>query len=525
MPPGRGFFAYLLATTVVSGAAVMIIEVLGSRVIGPFFGVSLFVWTSLITVTLIALACGYALGGIAADRHGSPDVLYAIVFLAGLTLLLLPYGKSAVLKACLPLGLRAGSFASALLLFGLPLFLLGCVAPYLAKIATREMGKLGRTVGGLYALSTLGSVFGTLLTGFFLIGHLGIGRIYFATGALLIGMAVIYAAFFRKRWQALGLLVLPLLAPAPPAVTEALMASGTRAELIARLQSFYGQLKVVDYRYRDRHTRELLIDGLIQGGIDMQSGLSIYGYAYALQMIPYALNPRGRDCLVLGLGAGIVPQWYAARGIRTDVLDIDPQIVQLAKHYFGFSTNGEVWIADARQFLTNTSRRYDYIILDVFNGDSTPSHILSVEALRLFKMRMNEGAVLAGNIAGSLAGKSFMTASIARTLESVFDQVEVYPLFNPEQGGGIGNLILIAYDGPRRNADLTPLRVSPIHALARPEVDSLLRQRALLLDPGAPAIVLSDDFNPIDVHDAWLREAIRKNILANSDWDILINSD
>ncbi len=134
----------------------MVVEVLGSRVVGPFFGVSLFVWTSLIAVTLIALAAGYAVGGFLADRRGTPSTLYAIIFAAGLLVLLIPMLKMPVLKLAMALGLRTGSFTATLVLFGPSLFLLGCVSPILVKIATRELANLGRTVGGFYALSTVG---------------------------------------------------------------------------------------------------------------------------------------------------------------------------------------------------------------------------------------------------------------------------------------------------------------------------------------------------------------------------------
>src|SRR5512145_1276773 len=129
-PHSRSFLLFLLFTAVVCGALIMVIEVLGSRVIGPFFGVSLFVWTSLITVTLVALAAGYALGGYLADRHGNADWLYGLIIAAGVAVCLVPLAKAPVLKASLALGLRVGSLAGSAALFGVPLLLLGCVSPY-----------------------------------------------------------------------------------------------------------------------------------------------------------------------------------------------------------------------------------------------------------------------------------------------------------------------------------------------------------------------------------------------------------
>ena len=135
------FIIFLIATALMCGALVMVIEVLGSRVIGPFFGASLFVWTSLITVTLVALALGYTAGGVLSDRYDSPVGLYMIIFFAGLAVHLIPFLKKPVFEITLPLGLRVGALSASALLFGLPLFFLGCVSPYIIKIAAREMRK------------------------------------------------------------------------------------------------------------------------------------------------------------------------------------------------------------------------------------------------------------------------------------------------------------------------------------------------------------------------------------------------
>ena len=131
---GHGF---LLATAFCCGSIIMIIEVLGSRVIGPFFGVSLFVWTSLIAVAMISLAIGYAVGGYFADRYSDIRYLYIIIFLAGISIIPIPFIKTFVLKFSVAFGLRAGAFISSLLLFGPTLFLLGCVSPYLIKIVAK----------------------------------------------------------------------------------------------------------------------------------------------------------------------------------------------------------------------------------------------------------------------------------------------------------------------------------------------------------------------------------------------------
>lgn len=245
----RLFSVYLVVTTVVCGALVMVIEVLGSRVIGPFFGVSLYVWTSLITVALLALAAGYAIGGWLSDRRPSPDYLYAIILVAGLLVLFVPAAQYPVLTAAQPLGLRTGAFVSTLVLFGPSLLLMGCVSPYVVKIAAREFRQIGSTVGRFYAYSTVGSCAGTVLTGFVLIAYLGVNRIFQMTGALLILLGVLYYVLMRRRYVVAVAALAPLLFFPGGGPVSAVLPNGTRVELIANRDSFYGNLKVVEYSY------------------------------------------------------------------------------------------------------------------------------------------------------------------------------------------------------------------------------------------------------------------------------------
>ncbi|MEO5658917.1 MAG: fused MFS/spermidine synthase [Polaromonas sp.] len=512
---------YLILTAALCGALVMVIEVLGSRVIGPVFGVSLFVWTALITVTLVALAAGYAAGGWLADRRSSPDYLYAIILVAGLLTAATPLVKATVLQACLPLGLRLGSLASAFLLFGPALFLLGCVSPYLVRIAARELKNIGRTVGNLYAISTAGSFAGTVATGFFLIAYLGVNRIFVLAGLLLMALGAGYFVLFRRQWAVLALLVLPFLLAPPDRATAKVLADGTRVQLTAQLDSFYGDLRVVDYAGAQLRTRELLIDGLVQGGIDLASNQSVYEYAYLMQFLPYVLNPGGKNCLVVGLGTGIVPSWYAARGIHTEVVDIDPKVASLAQQHFGFDRNIPVHVEDARYFLNRSTQRYDYVVLDVFNGDTTPGHVLSLEAMRLLKARMTPDGVLAINLVGTLGERGFMTASVIKTVQAVFGQVQTHPVFASTTPDAYGNLVIIAYDGPARPLPTAQLAAFPVHPMAADGVRRGL-QNTYRFPAGTPAMLLTDDYNPIDFYDLWVKEKVRRTILETTDWDILL---
>jgi spermidine synthase len=516
----RPFLLYLIVTSLLCGGLVMVIEVLGSRVIGPFFGASLFVWTALITVTLVALAAGYSVGGIFADRQRSPSRLYAIILMAGILVLLIPLLKVPVLKLALPLGVRGGALAAASLLFGPALFLLGCVSPFIIKIAAREMANIGRTVGLFSAISTVGSFIGTVCTGFVLIAYFQVNQIFLVVGAALVVIAVGYFTFFRRTWQLLPLILLPLLVPHGGTAPTKLLGDGTRVTRLLAKDSFYGNLQVHDYSFADKRTRELIIDGTTQGGIDPANGMSIYEYAYFLQYLPTAINPGGKRCLAVGLGAGVVPMWYDRQGIVTDVVDIDPDVFTIAHDYFGFRVSGQEHVADARHFLNTTSQTYDYIILDVFNGDNTPFHVMSREALQVLKQRLTPNGVLGINMAGSLKQRTFMTASVVRTLKEVFATVEVYPAFQlTEQSGGVGNLEVFAYDRPPVALDYASLRALPVHPLAAATLQNI--DTPFRFPEATPAMVLTDNYNPIDFYDIWMKEYIRGRIMEGLDLEIL----
>ena len=516
----KSFFWFLILTSLTGGGLIMVVEVLGSKVIGPFFGVSLFVWTSLIAVAMIALACGYAFGGFLSDRRGHADYLYGIVALSGVAVLLIPVLTPSVLRICMPLGLRTGAFVSSCMLFGPSLFLMGCISPYVIKIATKELHNIGRTVGGFYAISTVGSVFGTVSTGFLLVAFLGVKQIFFLVGCLLLLLAVLYFVLFRKKFAAI-VVMLPLvfLWPTEQQVDK-VMKNGTRVQVVASEQSYYGNIKVVDYSYRNKHTRELVIDGLVHSGIDMNSGRSIYSYTYVLGNYALEMNPQGKDCLMLGLGAGAIPTIFQAHNVTTDVLDIDPAIFDVAEEYFKFRNNGKSVVEDACYYLINTPKKYDYVVLDVFSGDTMPAHLLSLEAYELIDKVLAPGGIMAFNLFGSLDHRSYMTASIIKTLQQVFENVDIYPNFDPAGQTKIGNISVFAYNGDSRAIQknlFSDVTINPFVA------ESLSKQHLWKWSFPADheAIILKDNYIPLEFYNSWISEQVRKDIVKTTDWDVL----
>lgn len=191
----RIYFLYL--TIFITGAVILVIEIAGTRVLAPFYGSTIYVWSSLISITLGFLALGYWFGGKLADKKPDINLLYRIIFLAGAVIIFTPQYASWVLLQTSELGLRFGPLIAALTLFAIPLFLLGIVSPFAIKIQTKLLARLGITAGGLYALSTLGSLLGGLLAGFYLAPNFSVRSIIISCGLILI--------FVFAIWQIMNL--------------------------------------------------------------------------------------------------------------------------------------------------------------------------------------------------------------------------------------------------------------------------------------------------------------------------------
>ncbi len=177
----------------------MVIELLGTRLTAPFYGASLYVWISVISVTLIALVLGYYIGGHWADRARNTG-LALIIALSGLLTLLIPWLTGPILLATDSLGLRMGVFVSTLVLFSPSLIMLGMIGPFAAKLATSSLEGVGASAGSIYAVSTIGSVIGTLFLGFYLFPQAGGSReIFLGLGIALFLLALGVAYFERKH--------------------------------------------------------------------------------------------------------------------------------------------------------------------------------------------------------------------------------------------------------------------------------------------------------------------------------------
>jgi MFS family permease len=474
--------AELYATAFATGTAVMVIEILGTRVIGPVFGVSLFVWSALLTVTLASLAIGYYAGGVLVDRAPTRRLLSLVVLTGGVLLALTPVIRRTVLSMCEGLGPRGGSLLSAALLFAPALVALGTVGPIVVRLATDDFRATGHRVGSVYAISTAGSLIGTLVTGFLLVPLFDSNHILLGTSAVLIAAAAIPLALRGKPAALLALLVpaLGFSVPTPP------LPSGIK--LLDRAQTLYGLVEAIEDQ--NRGVRFLRADHSVIGAQFTRDRSAGFAFLHLLEVLRF-VRPKAKSLLQIGLGIGSLPRALRPYEANIDVVEIDPEVIRFARQYFDFSTNGRVFIEDARTFLGRTQSKYDLVVHDTFTGGSTPEHLLSLEVLERIRTILRSGGVLALNFLG--AEDSPATLAVARTIHQVFPIVRTFRDGPPDERHGIANLVFFASDAAM---DFTV----PAHATFESDmcgriVRSFPAWEVLTNVPPGPPI--TDDWNPL----------------------------
>src|SRR5215475_2315693 len=170
----------------ISSFCTLVIELIAGRIMAPYIGVSLYTWTSIIGIVLAGMSAGNFFGGYVADRYASRRTL-GLIFIAGcIATLAILVVTSAIEGRTFGLSFLPRIVLSIALIFFVPSFVLGMVSPMVVKLALGSLERSGHTVGTIYAASTVGSIVGTFVTGFWLISWLGTRTIVWIVAALLL---------------------------------------------------------------------------------------------------------------------------------------------------------------------------------------------------------------------------------------------------------------------------------------------------------------------------------------------------
>jgi spermidine synthase len=499
--PSVGLRRYLYFTAATTGAAIMVVEILGAKMLSPFVGMSHFVWTAQIAVTLVALAAGYYAGGRLADRSQRLAQLYwAIVGAAGYLALTVLICEPIAYWA-LDFNLALGSLLASAILFFVPLALLAMTGPFLVRVITSSVTGVGGNVGRLTSIGTLGSFGGTLLIGYVMIPLLPNSVAMFLTAATLGLVACVYFVLVEKRWAS-SLASLGLLGMAGVLLAHERSRPYASMKQLFRGNSHFGELQVVDTP--DGYCRFYLNDNLIQNTYDPKTHQSESSFTYVLAGLARAYSTNITDVLCIGLGVGIVPMDFATHGARVDVVEINPAVVSVATRFFDLKQERiHLTIDDGRHYLNRCHKQYDAVVLDAFLGDSSPSHLLTHEAFATIQKVLRPGGTLVINSFGHLEpGKDFFAASLNKTLRSVFQAVRMHT-------SGKGAVFFVAANRPTLDF-VHPMDLSQVHAEAQVDVKECYSGGVEA--PLQDGLILTDNYNPVEFYDAANREAIRKRL-------------
>lgn len=503
---GAGLRRYLYFTAAATGAAILVVEILGAKMLAPYLGTSHFVWTAQIAVTLISLAAGYTFGGWLVDRSAHLSRLYFCILAAAIYLCFTIPICEPIAYVCLKFQLAAGALLASLFLFFVPLTLLAVTGPFLMRVLTSSVSQVGGQAGRLSAISTLGSVAGTVLIGYVLIPFLPNSITMYVTGGVLMAIVAVYFAVWGRKLpnQLLVAGALCGLAAGYYGVKSDLHPRWEDYEQLARSNSNFGQLQVVSVR-QGPPVRYYLNDYLTQNGYDPAERKSVNLFTYMLHGLAHAYARQTSDVLCIGMGVGIVPMKFAREGAQVDVVEINGAVVPVAQAYFDLEPEKlNLMINDGRFYLNGCTKKYDAIILDAFLGDSSPSHLMTQEAFRAMQRALKPEGVLVMNSFGELEGPGdFLGASLEKTLQSVFKSVRIH-------SDGQGNMFFVASDQPELAVPKWRPKPKEVHNRVAARVEATFNS-LVRTDPHR-GMVLTDNYNPTEFYDAKNREQLRKNV-------------
>ena len=428
---------FLIILVFISGMTSLALEMCASRLLAAYFGTSLFIWANLIGLILVYLTVGYFIGGRLADRYPSEQVLCTITAMAALSISILPFISQVILTWSITgleqvsVSIFFSSLLGTILLFAVPVTLLGLVSPFAIRLVTKEVGRSGKTSGSLYAISTLGSILGAFLPVLWLIPAFGVRR------TLLIFGVILFAASLwglRSRWRpAFSLVLIALVLPLGPLKNI--------PDLIYEQESLYNYIQVTQL---PDGTRELILnEGQAIHSIYYPNPKTVltgwyWDYFLAAPYFNAGFTPQKlHRVAIIGLAAGtIAHQFTKVYGqVSIDGVEIDPSIVDVGRKYFAMNEpNLHVHIQDGRTYLETTQAQYDVVAIDAFQQPYIPFQLTTHEFFSTIRSHLSSTGVVALNTAHTTHDYRLVQAFV-NTMSKVFPSVYVFDVpgtFNTE---------------------------------------------------------------------------------------------
>lgn len=463
-------------------------EIAAVRLLAPYFGASTVVWANTIGVVLVALSLGYWMGGKWADRNPTYHGLCRVALAAAVLLALVPFAADPLLDFAvdaldsISAGAFFGSLVAVLVLVAVPVFLLGAVSPWALRLAVERVEDAGRIAGRLYALSTAGSLLGTLISALLLIPLVGTRRT-FLVFALAIALVAVWGLRPLRRF-ALAPVGIALLIALPVGTLKA----SDEGRVIHEAETEYQYARVVE---QDDGTRLLeLNEGQAQHSIYEPDGVLTGDVWDGHLVLPFTVLDRQPERVaILGNAAGTTARAYEEffPGTRVDGVEIDGELSEIGRKYFDMN-NPDLYLyhEDARPFLRRIDATYDVISVDAYRQPYIPFYLATKEFFELCRERLGGKGVLIVN-AGHPEGQDDLEEVLAATMAEVFPTVLRDPI-EPT------NTLLVASEEPVSAVNLE--RAVP----GLPEgLRDLAREEAARLEPPLEGgDVYTDDKAPVE---------------------------
>lgn len=443
---------YKLEITVfLCGAIGMILELVAARVLSPYVGSSNLIWTTIIGVMLTSMSLGYWIGGKFADKKPEIGILSNFILVGAIFTSVIPIMETILVKNLVQISenLVVIAFIAATVIFGIPSFVLAIVSPYAVKLKDKQLEEVGKISGKTSSLSTIGSIVGTFLAGFFLIPTFGVRTIVFIiTITLLIISVLLYPNKNKKYFGFIAILTISLIAFS---ILGKNLFEENNPEIIKDLDSQYSRIWVLQAKNEDTTYKTLEVDRGRESYINETTGEMGAKYLYYYDLFQY-FNKNANSTLMIGGAAYTYPMHYLNKYEEKtiDVVEIDSKMTELAQEQFGLNVqdpNLKIYHQDGRSYLNTTKNKYDCILIDAFKGLNAPFELTTVEAMANARNCLNESGIVLTNIISSLEGEEsdFIQYEYA-TYKKVFDEVKIFQVY-PVEKQKVQNLILVGIKG------------------------------------------------------------------------------
>lgn len=495
--------SFLLVTALITGAVVMALEILGSRLLAPVFGNSLFVWGALIGVILAAMSSGYAFGGWVSDRYRGSAVLAGLLLFSGGWTFLISWASQPILFEVEKLvqDPRLGPCLAATVLLAPPAFGLSGVLPAMLRLAVADMEHVGRHTGRMIALSTVGSLIGTWGTAFFLLSWIGSQALvaWLGTVQVILGLLWLWSGQSARR-------VTLMLAGLGTSLVLGALALHPIQKLnvpVYQEDSPYQQVRIRD----DQLFRYLVLDRTFHAVMWKSDPIALFLPYSQLMVASLALTPEPKYGLILGHGGGSLAKWLAHYwpSLELDVVEFDPVVVRMAQDYFGYQAppNHHVFVKDGRAFLNATNRTYDLIWIDAFARHMIPFHLTTVEFFSAVRAHLSPDGIVAVNLASSGEGGDTSRAeAVVQTMKRSFPVVETFAVKGPWKNGQTKAENLIFFAGrpiERGSMERLVTKVTEMAMNQQLPKEAIALLNAHRSEPWSRGFELTDDFAPYDL--------------------------